>query len=96
MIRKVGLSPFLSSLQDVPPDNEFEKRIRPEVVPAGEVGVRFSDIGALENVKETLQELVMLPLRRPELFNRGGLVKVSCELPHLHCSFVNGTRVAGS
>ncbi|XP_024529434.1 peroxisomal biogenesis factor 6 isoform X1 [Selaginella moellendorffii] len=60
---------------DVPPDNEFEKRIRPEVIPAGEVGVNFQDIGALDNVKESLQELVMLPLRRPELFNKGGLIK---------------------
>ncbi|CAM6112210.1 unnamed protein product [Calypogeia fissa] len=60
---------------DVVPDNEFEKRIRPEVIPAGEIGVSFEDIGALENVKESLHELVMLPLRRPEFFNRGGLIK---------------------
>ncbi|KAK9927079.1 hypothetical protein M0R45_024281 [Rubus argutus] len=56
------------------PDNEFEKRIRPEVIPANEIGVTFSDIGALEEIKESLQELVMLPLRRPDLFN-GGLLK---------------------
>ncbi|XP_061988934.1 uncharacterized protein LOC133707382 isoform X2 [Rosa rugosa] len=56
------------------PDNEFEKRIRPEVIPADEIGVTFSDIGALEEIKESLQELVMLPLRRPDLFN-GGLLK---------------------
>lgn len=66
-------------MQDVAPDNEFEKRIRPEVIPAGEIGVNFNDIGALENVKESLQELVMLPLRRPEFFNRGGLIKVLME-----------------
>nr|GEX32615.1 P-loop containing nucleoside triphosphate hydrolases superfamily protein [Tanacetum cinerariifolium] len=56
------------------PDNEFEKRIRPEVIPANEIGVTFSDIGALDEIKETLQELVMLPLKRPDLFN-GGLLK---------------------
>lgn len=56
------------------PDNEFEKRIRPEVIPANEIGVTFSDIGALDEIKESLQELVMLPLRRPDLFN-GGLLK---------------------
>ncbi|XP_004298846.1 PREDICTED: putative cell division cycle ATPase [Fragaria vesca subsp. vesca] len=56
------------------PDNEFEKRIRPEVIPANEIGVTFSDIGAMEEIKESLQELVMLPLRRPDLFN-GGLLK---------------------
>ncbi|KAL3650529.1 hypothetical protein CASFOL_006932 [Castilleja foliolosa] len=56
------------------PDNEFEKRIRPEVIPANEIGVTFADIGALHETKESLQELVMLPLRRPDLFN-GGLLK---------------------
>ncbi|EPS65718.1 hypothetical protein M569_09059 [Genlisea aurea] len=59
---------------EVPPDNEFEKRIRPEVIPPNEIGVMFSDIGALDEIKESLQELVMLPLRRPDLFN-GGLLK---------------------
>ncbi|KAK7364412.1 hypothetical protein VNO80_13044 [Phaseolus coccineus] len=56
------------------PDNEFEKRIRPEVIPANEIGVTFADIGALDEIKESLQELVMLPLRRPDLF-KGGLLK---------------------
>ncbi|XP_019453361.1 PREDICTED: peroxisome biosynthesis protein PAS1-like isoform X1 [Lupinus angustifolius] len=56
------------------PDNEFEKRIRPEVIPASEIGVTFADIGALDETKESLQELVMLPLRRPDLF-KGGLLK---------------------
>ncbi|KAM7525821.1 hypothetical protein LguiA_015723 [Lonicera macranthoides] len=56
------------------PDNEFEKRIRPEVIPASEIGVTFADIGALDEIKESLQELVMLPLRRPDLF-KGGLLK---------------------
>lgn len=54
--------------QDVSPDNQHERHIRSELIPAKEVGVTFSDIGALEEVKESLQELVMLPLRRPELF----------------------------
>ncbi|KAL8095818.1 hypothetical protein AgCh_036980 [Apium graveolens] len=56
------------------PDNEFEKRIRPEVIPANEIGVTFADVGSLDETKESLQELVMLPLRRPDLFN-GGLLK---------------------
>ncbi|CAN1778384.1 Outer mitochondrial transmembrane helix translocase [Linum perenne] len=55
-------------------DNEFEKRIRPEVIPADEINVTFADIGSLEEIKESLQELVMLPLRRPDLF-KGGLLK---------------------
>jgi len=46
------------------------------VIPPDEIGVTFEDIGALENVKETLKELVMLPLQRPELFSKGQLMKV--------------------
>ncbi|KAK4283006.1 hypothetical protein QN277_000011 [Acacia crassicarpa] len=65
--------------KDVPakaevPDNEFEKRIRSEVIPANEIGVTFADIGALGEIKESLHEMVMLPLRRPDLF-KGGLLK---------------------
>ncbi|GMP26442.1 hypothetical protein CsSME_00002871 [Camellia sinensis var. sinensis] len=48
--------------QEISPDNEFEKRTRPEVIPASEIGVTFKDIGALDDIKESLQELVMLPL----------------------------------
>ncbi|KVI07115.1 AAA+ ATPase domain-containing protein [Cynara cardunculus var. scolymus] len=55
--------------------NEAEKSVPPKaVIPANEIGVTFSDIGALDEIKESLQELVMLPLRRPDLFN-GGLLK---------------------
>ncbi|KAM0843250.1 hypothetical protein ACQ4PT_057839 [Festuca glaucescens] len=60
-------------LQDTP-DNEFEKLIRPTVIPASKIGVTFDDIGALADIKESLQELVMLPLKRPDLFT-GGLLK---------------------
>ncbi|KAI0491875.1 hypothetical protein KFK09_026136 [Dendrobium nobile] len=59
---------------EFPPDNEFEKRIRSEVIPASEIEVTFDDIGALDDIKESLHELVMLPLRRPDLF-KGGLLK---------------------
>ena len=41
-----------------------------------DTGITFEDIGALDNVKETLRELVMLPLQRPELFSKGQLRKV--------------------
>ncbi|KAL8170428.1 hypothetical protein V2J09_022232 [Rumex salicifolius] len=63
-----------SPQKEIPPDNEFEKRIRSEVIPANEIGVNFQDVGALDEVKESLQELVLLPLRRPDLF-KGGLLK---------------------
>ncbi|KAL5146148.1 ATPase family AAA domain-containing protein FIGL1 [Glycine soja] len=55
--------------------NEFEKRLLADVIPPNDIGVTFDDIGALENVKDTLKELVMLPLQRPELFCKGQLTK---------------------
>lgn len=66
--------------QDVICDNEFEKMLLPEVIPPDELGVTFDHIGALDNVKETLRELVMLPLQRPELFVKGQLTKVSLDM----------------
>ncbi|KAM0948537.1 putative transcription factor interactor and regulator FHA-SMAD family [Dioscorea sansibarensis] len=63
------------SLKDVVTENEFEKRLLTDVIPSNDIGVTFDDIGALENVKDTLKELVMLPLQRPELFCRGQLTK---------------------
>ncbi|CAN1751379.1 Uncharacterized AAA domain-containing protein C24B10.10c [Linum perenne] len=73
-VKKDADNPPPQKAPEVAPDNEFEKRIRPEVIPANEIGVTFADIGALDETKESLQELVMLPLRRPDLFN-GGLLK---------------------
>ncbi|XP_031261457.1 uncharacterized AAA domain-containing protein C24B10.10c-like isoform X1 [Pistacia vera] len=56
------------SAKEVPSDNEFEKRLRPEVIPANEIGVTLDDIGALDEIKKLLHELVILPLESPELF----------------------------
>ncbi|KAK8659022.1 hypothetical protein V6N13_029237 [Hibiscus sabdariffa] len=63
------------SLKDVVTENEFEKKLLADVIPPSDIGVTFDDIGALENVKDTLRELVMLPLQRPELFCKGQLTK---------------------
>ncbi|CAN8273997.1 unnamed protein product [Cochlearia groenlandica] len=41
-----------------------------------DIGVTFAEIGALEQVKDILKELVMLPLQRPELYCKGQLTKV--------------------
>ncbi|KAJ8449591.1 hypothetical protein Cgig2_005613 [Carnegiea gigantea] len=46
-----------SSLKDVVTENEFEKRLLADVIPPSDIGVTFDDIGALENVKDTLEEL---------------------------------------
>ncbi|XP_044502674.1 uncharacterized protein LOC123223545 isoform X2 [Mangifera indica] len=63
------------SLKDVVTENEFEKKLLADVIPPSDIGVTFDDIGALESVKDTLKELVMLPLQRPELFCKGQLTK---------------------
>ncbi|XP_039012109.1 uncharacterized protein LOC120141249 isoform X2 [Hibiscus syriacus] len=63
------------SLKDVVTENEFEKKLLADVIPPSYIGVSFDDIGALENVKDTLKELVMIPLQRPELFCKGQLSK---------------------
>ncbi|VFQ73022.1 unnamed protein product [Cuscuta campestris] len=74
LMKKDGEPTAAQKAPEVPPDNEFEKRIRPEVIPPNDIGVTFEDVGSLDEIKESLQELVMLPLRRPDLFN-GGLLK---------------------
>ena len=45
---------------DVQTDNDFEKKLLAEVIPPGEVGIGFGDIGALDNVKSTLREVSFL------------------------------------
>ncbi|XP_078172544.1 uncharacterized protein LOC144566403 isoform X3 [Carex rostrata] len=55
--------------------DEYERNFISAVVPPDEIGVKFDDIGALEDVKATLDELVTLPMRRPELFSRGNLLR---------------------
>lgn len=56
--------------------DEYESNFVSAVVPPGEIGVKFDDIGALEDVKKALNELVILPMRRPELFSHGNLLRV--------------------
>lgn len=55
--------------------DEYESNFVSAVVPSGEIGVKFEDIGALEDVKKALNELVILPMRRPELFSHGNLLR---------------------
>jgi len=56
-------------------EDEYEKALISAVIPPHEVGVKFDHIGALDNVKNALKELVMLPLQRPELFAKGNLTR---------------------
>ncbi|CAM9471247.1 unnamed protein product, partial [Phaeothamnion confervicola] len=66
-------------VKDVATDNEFEKRLLQEaVISSGEIGVTFDDVQVEDLVKRNIQELVMLPLQRPELFRRG-LLAAPCK-----------------
>ncbi|KAM0884848.1 hypothetical protein ACQ4PT_030717 [Festuca glaucescens] len=56
-------------------ENEFERNLLSDIIEPNNIGVTFDDIGALENVKETLEELVIVPLKRPELFIKGQLLR---------------------
>ena len=67
--------PPAAQLAQFAPSNKFEERLSADIVPASELAVSFDSIGALQGVKESLRELVMLPLRRPELFARGALTR---------------------
>lgn len=66
---------YIYMLQNLAKD-EYESNFISAVVPSGEIGVKFENIGALEDVKKALNELVILPMRRPELFSRGNLLRV--------------------
>ncbi|KAF9612257.1 hypothetical protein IFM89_038679 [Coptis chinensis] len=55
--------------------DEYESNFISAVVAPGEIGVKFDDIGALDDVKQTLNDLVTLPMRRPELFSHGNLLR---------------------
>jgi AAA+ superfamily predicted ATPase len=59
--------------KEITVDNEFEHTLLGQVVFASEIGVKFEDIGGLDSVKAALQEVVILPLRRPGLFRKGNL-----------------------
>lgn len=59
------------SLKDVVIEDEFEKRLLRDVTLPRDIGVTFEDIGALKNVKDTLKDMVMLPLQGFDLFFKG-------------------------
>ncbi|KAK9274569.1 hypothetical protein L1049_021818 [Liquidambar formosana] len=54
--------------------NPYEDVIACDVINPDHIDVEFESIGGLEKIKEALIELVILPLRRPELFAHGKLL----------------------
>eukprot|EP01087_Luapelamoeba_hula_P004087 TRINITY_DN1404_c0_g1_i1.p1 TRINITY_DN1404_c0_g1~~TRINITY_DN1404_c0_g1_i1.p1 ORF type:complete len:1494 (+),score=343.70 TRINITY_DN1404_c0_g1_i1:134-4615(+) len=75
MLERVQPQVKKNSLKDVVTENDFERKLLSECIPPNELRVSFDNIGALDKVKATLMELVMLPLQRPELFRKGNLRK---------------------
>ncbi|KAG5563543.1 hypothetical protein RHGRI_006097 [Rhododendron griersonianum] len=54
--------------------NPYEDMIACDVVNPDHIDVEFESIGGLDGIKQALFELVILPLRRPQLFARGKLL----------------------
>eukprot|EP00898_Chlorokybus_atmophyticus_P006908 jgi/Chlat1/7218/Chrsp57S09132 len=54
--------------------NAYEDVVACDVVSADQLSTTFADIGGLEDVKNSLIELAILPLQRPELFHNHGLL----------------------
>ncbi|KAH6781472.1 hypothetical protein C2S51_006765 [Perilla frutescens var. frutescens] len=55
--------------------DRHERSLISAVVHSEDIGVKFDDVGALENVKKLVHETVILPMRRPELFTHGNLLR---------------------
>jgi len=53
--------------------NQYEDVIAGDVINPDHIDVEFDSIGGLEAIKEALFELVILPLKRSELFTHGKL-----------------------
>ncbi|CAO2821368.1 unnamed protein product [Amaranthus hypochondriacus] len=54
--------------------NPYEDVIACDVINPDHIDCQFDSIGGLESIKQALYELVILPLRRPELFTYGKLL----------------------
>ncbi|XP_061370217.1 uncharacterized protein LOC133312940 [Gastrolobium bilobum] len=54
--------------------NPYEDVIACDVINPDDIDVEFNSIGGLERIKQALIELVILPLKRPELFSHGKLL----------------------
>lgn len=54
--------------------NSYEDVIACDVINPDHIDVEFDSIGGLETIKQTLFELVILPLQRPDLFSHGKLL----------------------
>jgi SpoVK/Ycf46/Vps4 family AAA+-type ATPase len=53
----------------------FERQIAQDVVDPSDITVEFADIGGLDDTKEEIWQLAVLPLKRPDLFASSSLLQ---------------------
>ena len=71
----VSLAPPACAGRDHLETNDHEDAIAKEAVNPADIDCTFEDIGGLDEEKKRLRELVVLPFARPELFQRGKLLR---------------------
>lgn len=69
----VVVGPATALVTEQPKRRADGPRRRPGPLPAGVAGVRYDNVGGLERELQRLREMVELPMRHPEVFDRLGI-----------------------
>jgi SpoVK/Ycf46/Vps4 family AAA+-type ATPase len=55
--------------------NNYERQIAQDVVDPQDIAISFRDIGGIDDMKQEIYELAVLPLQRPDLFSTSHLLQ---------------------